>query len=135
MEISPANRKAIALLFLVFVLGIAFGAVGITVVNRRVYGARLRTGADQTRPVNRFAQDLNLTSDQQKQVSEILSDMQAKYAAIRKGMSPQFDQVRQQGRDEIRQVLTPEQKTKFDASLQRIDDERRKRAAEAPARR
>ena len=46
MDINSPNRKAIALLLLVLVLGIALGAVGMTLVNRRVSGARLRRPAD-----------------------------------------------------------------------------------------
>jgi len=131
MDISSPNRKAIALLFLVLVLGIALGVVGATLVNRRVYGARVRStgsGTDTTRPaVARLTQDLNLTGDQIKQVSGILSDMQTKYDTIRQQMSPQFEQVRQQGREQIRQLLTPEQEPKFEDFLGRVDEDRRRR--------
>jgi hypothetical protein len=126
MDINSPNRKAIALLLLVMVLGIALGAVGTTLVNRRVYGARLR-GSNPARPVARLTQDLNLTGDQIKQVSGILSDMQSKYDGIRQQMSPQFEQVRQQGREQIREVLTPDQKPKFEEFLGRVDEDRRRR--------
>ncbi len=104
--------------------------MGVALVNRRVYGARLRLtgpGTDTTRPVARLTQDLNLTGDQIKQVSGILSDMQSKYDAIRQQMSPQFDQVRQQGREQIRELLTPEQEPKFEEFLGRVDEDRRRR--------
>jgi|ERR1700733_9395456 hypothetical protein len=132
MDISAPNRKAVALLFLVFVLGIALGAVGLTVVNRRVFGARLRPigagpGPDQTRPVVRLTHDLSLTPDQTKQVSVILNDMQSKYDAIRVQTTPQFEQVRQTGREQIRELLTPEQQPKFEEFLQRIDEDRKRR--------
>ena len=126
MDISSPNRKAVALLFLVLALGIALGAVGAVAVNRRVYGARLRR-PDPARPVARLTQDLNLTGDQIKQVSGILSDMQSKYDAIRQQISPQFDQVRQQGREQIRQLLTPEQEPKFEDFMGRVDEDRRRR--------
>jgi len=126
MDINSPNRKAIALLFLVLVLGIALGVVGTMAVNRRVYGARLR-GANPARPVARLTQDLNLTGDQIKQVSGILTDMQSKYDAIRQQMSPQFEQVRQQGREQIRQLLTTEQQPKFEDFLGRVDEDRRRR--------
>jgi hypothetical protein len=128
MDIKSPNRRALALLFLVLVLGIALGVVGTMVVNRRVYGARLRR-PDPARPVARLTQDLNLTGDQIKEVSGILSDMQSKYDAIRQQMSPQFDQVRQQGREQIRQLLTGEQQPKFEEFLGRVDEDRRRRNA------
>lgn len=129
MDINSPNRKAIALLFLVLVLGIALGAVGTTLVNRRVYGARLRRPPDPARPVARLTQDLNLTGDQIKMVSGILSDMQSKYDGIRQQMSPQFEQVRQQGREQIRETLTPDQRPKFEEFLGRVDEDRRRRNA------
>jgi hypothetical protein len=131
MDINSPNRKAIALLFLVLLLGIALGVVGAVAVNRRVYGARLR-GANPpnpARPVARLTQDLNLTGDQIKQVSGILSDMQSKYDGIRQQMAPQFEQVRQQGREQIRELLTPDQRPKFEEFLGRVDEDRRRRNA------
>jgi cell division protein FtsN len=130
MDISSPNRKAVALLLLVLILGIALGAVATTVVNRRVYGARLRTTApspDAPRPVNRLTQDLSLTPDQVKQVSSVLNDMQAKYDGIRQQMTPQFEQVRQQGREEIRGLLTADQQPKFEDFLKRVDEDRKRR--------
>jgi hypothetical protein len=133
MDISAPNRKAIALLFLVLVLGIALGAVGTVVVNRRVYGARLRGPEATPRPINRLTQDLSLTPDQVTQVVGILDGMQSKYDVIRQQMGPQFDQVRQQGREQIRQLLTPDQQPKFDDFLRRVDEDRRRKAAAAAA--
>lgn len=132
MDISSGNRKAIALLALVLALGVALGAVGATVINRRVYAGRVRSSNPQARPVTRLTHDLNLTPDEVQQVSSILSNMQTKYDVIRQQMSPQFEQVRQQGREQIRQVLTPEQRPKFEDYLQRMDEDRRRRAAENP---
>jgi len=108
------------------VLGIALGAVGATVVNRHVYAARVRV-PNPTRPVTRLTQDLSLTPDQVKQVSTILGDMQTKYDGIRQEMSPQFEQVRQQGREQIRELLTPGQQPKFEDFLKRVDEDRKRR--------
>jgi hypothetical protein len=132
MDISSPNRKAVALLFLVLALGIALGAVGATVVNRHVYAARVRV-PNTTRPVTRLTQDLSLSADQVKQVSTILGGMQTKYDEIRQQMSPQFDQVRQQGREQIRELLTPNQRPKFEDFLQRVDEDRKRRAAQNPS--
>ncbi len=135
MTFNPASRKAVALLVLVFILGVAIGALGLTLMNRSVYGARtpVRTvssrtqGPDPPRAVNRLTRDLNLTPDQQKQLSKILTDTQARYNAIRNQMNPQFDQVRAEGRDQIRQILKPEQQSKFEEFLRQVDEERSKR--------
>ncbi len=135
MTFNPASRKAIALLVVVFVLGVALGALGLTVMNRRVDGARAevrpvsRTQApDPTRAVSRLTRDLDLTPDQQQRLSEILTNTQSRYNAIRQQMNPQFDQARAQSRDQIRQILTPEQQPKFEDFLRQLDEERRKKS-------
>jgi Spy/CpxP family protein refolding chaperone len=122
MEFSSNRRKAIALIALVFVLGIAFGAVTI-VAGRRVFGAQQRSGS-QSRQLDQLTHDLQLTADQQRQFSDIFRDMQAGYDAIRRQMDPQFKEVRQQGRDRIGQILTPEQKTGFEDFRRRSGNRR-----------
>jgi hypothetical protein len=132
VNFNSASRKAIGLLILVFVLGIALGALGITLFNTRVYGD-LRRPPQQppqtARTVARINQDLNLSADQQKQLAQILDGMQAGYNSIRQQEAPQFNQVREQGRNQIREILTPDQRPKFEEYLQKVDEERRKRAA------
>ena len=45
MTFAPNNRKALALIALVFVLGVALGAVGHSIADRRVLGARTQQPA------------------------------------------------------------------------------------------
>jgi Spy/CpxP family protein refolding chaperone len=130
MTSNPASKKAIALLLLVFGLGVVFGALGLRLMSGRVYGARTapRTqSAGDHRVVNRLTHDLDLTPDQQTQVSNILTGMQVRYNAIRQQMNPQFDEVRSQGREQMRQILTPEQRPKLDEFFRQVDEERRRR--------
>jgi Spy/CpxP family protein refolding chaperone len=127
MQFSPTNRKALALIVLVLILGVALGAVGHSLFDRRVLGARTQTRTDQPRGVNRLTTELNLTPDQQKQLSAILTDMQHGFDGVRRQMDPQFDQIREQGHDQIRQILTPEQRPKFEDFLKRVSEERRRR--------
>lgn len=134
MPFGPANRKALGLIVLVLVLGIALGALGEVFVNRRVLGARPQPqlnaqnrGPNPTRAVSRLTTQLQLTPDQQKQLSDILSDTQRRYDAVRQQMNPQFEQIREESHVQIRQILTPEQRPKFEDFLQRLDEERRKR--------
>ncbi len=131
MEFNRANRKAIGLLVLVFALGIALGAVSHMLMDRNVLASKARgQSGSQTRLMGRLKEELNLDDDQQKQISAVLADMQHRYDAIREQMGPQFDQARNEGRDQIRQVLTPEQLPKFEDFLRRVDEEREKRAAQ-----
>lgn len=133
MLFSHSNRKALALIVLVLVLGVALGAVGHSLFDRRVLGARAQTQL-QSRPnpsrgVARLTNELNLTPEQQKEIGDILTDMQRRFDAVHEQMNPQFDQIREQGRDQIRQILTPEQRPKFEDFLTRLAEDRRRRAA------
>lgn len=132
MANNHANRKAIALLLVLFLLGIALGALGTYLASGRIWGTHAageRTPVQKrARVLERLTQELNLTADQRKQLEGILADTQAKYDAIHQQMMPQFDQVRHQSREQIRAILTPEQRPKFEEFLRRVDEERRKRS-------
>lgn len=137
MPFGRNNRKALALIVLVLFLGIALGAVGHSLFDRRVFGARAQI-QPQPRPnppraVARMTTELNLTPDQQKQVGDILADIQHRFDAVHDTINPQLYQIRQEGREQIRQVLTPEQRPKFEDYLKRLDEERRRRTANSNA--
>ena len=140
MAINSVSRKAVALLALVFVLGAGFGVVGTRLVNQRVFGARMsgnHTSSKAPEPAPhlnaRLADQLKLTPDQQKRVNDILNDEQTRYDGVRQQMNPQFDEIRNQGRGEIRQVLTDPQRAIFDDFIRHVDEERRERRTAAPA--
>jgi Spy/CpxP family protein refolding chaperone len=136
MDAIQSNRKAILLVALVFVLGIALGAGGVYVLTTRVHAARAQAAAPGGRSpasvVARLDGELNLTPDQEKKIEAILTDTQARYAEIHRQADPEYDQARHQGRVRIREVLTPEQQPKFDQFLRRVDEERRSRQSENP---
>jgi Spy/CpxP family protein refolding chaperone len=134
MDANQGSRKALLLVFVLFVLGIALGSVGTYVVTTRVLAARpqatLVRNADH---MAMFTRDLNLTPDQQNQIQAILNDTRAHYAALHQKLDPEYEEVRHQGRVRIRQVLTPEQLPKFEELLRQMDEERRERQAAAGA--
>ncbi len=130
MDTNQINRRAVGWVLLVFLFGIALGALGTYLVGARVWGARPESQDHRdkrARVVERFTRELNLTPDQQKQLDAILADMHNKYEEIRKQIAPQNEQVRQQGREQIRAILRPEQRPKFEEFLRRLDEERKKR--------
>jgi Spy/CpxP family protein refolding chaperone len=130
MDASQGSRKAFFFVFLVFVLGIALGALGTYVVTTRVLAAHSPAARTPANTMAMFTKDLNLTADQQKQIQAILSDTRARYADIHKRDDPEYEKTRQEGRDRIRQVLTPEQGPKFEELLLNMDAERLKRNSE-----
>ena len=125
------NRKAVLLVVVLFALGIALGSVGTYVVTTRVQAARPQ--ATPTRGPSHmamFTRDLNLTPEQQNQIQAIMNDTRARYAELHAKLDPEYEQVRHEGRQRIRQVLTSEQQPKFEDLLRQIDEERRKRNSE-----
>ncbi len=129
MDANQGSRKAYLLVLVLFVLGAALGSVGTYLVTTRVQAARLQptTVRPPVHGLALFTRDLNLNPDQQSQVQAILSDMRAHYAELHEKLDPEYEQVRQQGRDRIRQLLTAEQRPKFEELLRQMDEERRKR--------
>jgi len=133
MDTSKGSRKAALLVFAVFVLGIALGALGMYQVSSRVLAARPQASLahNPAGTLAIFTKGLDLTPDQQKQVEAIFNETRARYAALHQRLDPEYEQVRQQGRDKIRQILTPEQRPKLEELLHRIDEERARRQAES----
>jgi Spy/CpxP family protein refolding chaperone len=132
METSQGSRKAALLVLLVFGLGIGLGSLGTYVVTTRVLAARPQQPArNSVSHMATFTRDLNLNLDQQKQIQAILTETRARYAEIHNQADPEYEQARQAGREKIRQVLTPDQRPKFEDLLRRIDEERRSRQNEA----
>jgi Spy/CpxP family protein refolding chaperone len=131
MSEKSATRKAALWVGLVFLLGAALGGV-----LGDVYGVHARNNPPpqlseverRAQKVQRLTQELNLTPDQQKQIEAIIASVQAQYKTIHQSVEPQIDAARQKGREQIRAILTPEQKPKFEDFLRRLDEERKKNA-------
>jgi Spy/CpxP family protein refolding chaperone len=130
MDTSQGSRKAVLLVFVVFALGIALGSLGTYVVSTRVLAARPQAVHRPGNAMAMFTKDLNLSPDQQKQIEAILSDTRARYGEIHKRDDPDYENARNEGRERIRKILTPDQGPKFEELLLRMDAERRRREAE-----
>lgn len=129
MNNVSAKRKAAIWVGLVFLLGAALGGVLGYLFTYRSYAYQTTQHSDQARRQQRVAeltQDLGLTHEQQQQLDSIITRMQVEFKGVRKQIDPQIEGVRQRGRNEIRAILTPEQKPKFEEFLQRLDEERKK---------
>jgi Spy/CpxP family protein refolding chaperone len=131
MDANRGNRKAFLLVCVLFVLGVALGSVGTYLVTSHVSAARLQSATTHGpgHAMAMFTRDLNLTPDQQSQIQSILNDTRSKYADLHQKLDPEYEQVRQLGREHIRQILTPDQRPKFEELLRQIDEDRRQRQA------
>jgi Spy/CpxP family protein refolding chaperone len=128
MSEMSATRKAGLWVGVVFLLGAALGGtIGYS------YGHHLVSAASTPMPepvrrahrVEQLTQLLNLTSTQSQQVDAILLQRHTEAKAIHDQTDAQLDQVHQKGRDQIRAILTPEQKPKFEEFLRDLDQKRK----------
>src|ERR1043166_8588312 len=115
---TTSQTKARLIVVTVFVIGFAAGALSLNLYQSL-------TGSDRKKEptrggteflLNRMNQRVGLTGDQQDQIKKILDETSEKYRAIRQEMDPavkpfvpRFNAVRQESRDRIRALLTPEQ--------------------------
>jgi Spy/CpxP family protein refolding chaperone len=140
MNESSAKRRAALWVAVVFVLGAALGGVfGYLYGHRSIVAAAnppLSEPQRRAQRVEQLTQELGLTTDQRQQLDSTLSQLHAEYKSIHdqsnQQLNSRMDQARQKGRDQIRAILTPEQKPKFEEFLRRIDEERKRNAAAPP---
>jgi Spy/CpxP family protein refolding chaperone len=130
MATTKARREAAALFFVVFLLGVLLGGIGVHLWGQRVWG---ESGPVNTKPTREQAiaectRELQLTPDQQKQMVAIIDDTRSKWAALYAPLDPQKEQIRQEGRAHIRALLSPDQQIRFDDFMRRIDEQRKKDA-------
>ena len=130
MSEPTVQQKATFWLVLVFVLGTALGGVLGYAFAHRSYAASAPTQltAEQRRAQKReqLVREVGLTPEQQTQVTAILDEAQGEYKAIHAVSDPQVDAVRQKSREKIRQILTADQKPKFEEFIRKMDEERKR---------
>lgn len=134
METTKARREAAALFVLVFVLGVVFGGVGNHLWNEHVSGQQVPlNGGHPTRDhlIDNFSQAVQLTPAQRTELRGIMDDTRAKWQALYAPLDAQREAIRQQGRERIRSILTPEQAPKFEEYMRRVDEQHKKEAAAA----
>src|SRR5262245_13876274 len=115
----------------VFCVGLAGGVLTGRLISRRVLfdrgfdrgayrgpdfgpGGRGRGGPPPDVLAGRLTQELDLTPDQRARVETVLKESRARIEALQREVGGRFEAERQQLRDEIRHVLTPEQQPRFD---------------------
>jgi hypothetical protein len=134
MKETPASRKAAIWVVVVFLLGAAVGGIlGFGYAHRTVSAANQVAPVPEperrAKRVGELTQELGLTSEQAKQLDAILLRRHAEAKAIHEQAETQLAKNRQSGRDELRAILTLEQKPKFEAFLEKLDAERKQRSA------
>ena len=76
--------------------------------------------------VSHLTKDLNLSETQVQQLRQIIDGSTQKFDAAQRQATSELNAIRQETRDAIRQILTPQQSQKFDELVHRWDERRRR---------
>jgi Spy/CpxP family protein refolding chaperone len=132
MSETPATRKAAVWVAIVFLLGTAVGGMfGYGYAHRPVAAASapLPEPVRRAHRIEQMTRDFGLTPDQAKQLDPILMKWHADVKTVHDQSDAQIEQLRQRGREQIRAILTSEQKPKFEEFLQKMDAEKKRNGA------
>lgn len=129
MDRMVETRVKVRLAFVsIFILGIAAGALGVSVYYRGIDPDRPSgwTGRfDRERYVKQMTEAVGLQREQMGALNAVLDETREEFLALRARLRPQFDEVRQRARVRIRAILNADQEGRFEAFLKRWDEERR----------
>ena len=106
----------------VFLLGaIIGGLVTTTLIRHHVLRLR-RHGPPRMHSLieNRLTKDLDLTDEQRASIREILDEFEPRFHGFDRDIRMEIDAIRDEMNERIREVLTPEQRAKFDENLERM---------------
>jgi hypothetical protein len=116
-RLVACREKALGILAVVFVAGLATGILGTRAYDR--HSARAAQDPLQQQSavaMERLNRDLSLNDEQSRKVQAILDE----YIMMEADLLSQVHTLQQQGRQEIMQVLEPEQRTKFETMLHEV---------------
>jgi hypothetical protein len=122
-----SKRKAYLIVFTAFILGIAVGASGQYLLS---YQAPPRLASTPTEVAEELTRVLTLDQPQRSQVEQILGDCQKQNQDLKEQTRPQFQAIRESGRNRIRALLSPGQLTLFNQWIKDLDAKREKKASE-----
>jgi Spy/CpxP family protein refolding chaperone len=127
MQNTKTRSEAAILVIVVFFLGALLGSVGNHVWGERVWGKQVSVAhPSRDQLVSSLTQELQLDAEQQQQLAAIIDDTRLQIRAVYAPADAQREELRQKGRSRIRAILTAEQKPKFEAFMQQLDEERKK---------
>lgn len=112
------------MIVLTFLLGGVAGAVVYYLVSTHVIASSPRPGPRSSphNIVDELAKGLSLNAEQRQQLKGIIDQSRERYSALSQQFRPQSAAIRNETRQQIRQILTEEQKARFEKHVKDIDD-------------
>jgi Spy/CpxP family protein refolding chaperone len=124
MQNTKTRREAAFLVIIVFALGVLLGGLGTHLWGEKVWGHQT---APKSRDaiIARLTHEVGLTPEQQQQVTVIVDDTRAQWKALYAPVDAQKEQIRQQSREKLRALMTPDQKVKLENFFHKLDEQRK----------
>lgn len=124
-------KKARLWLAVVFLVGAAIGIVfgysfGHHTVIANTAPSPMSEPERRAKRVAEMSKELGLNAEQGAKMDEIIKSAHEQIKGIRDNSEKEVDTVRQSARNQMRAMLTDEQRPKFEAIVQRMDEERKK---------
>ena len=120
------ERRAVVYLALIFLSGLLLGGTLMNFAEHYWLHAHAANETDisQHRLIAAdMSKRLHLTAAQQEKVDRVLQNTIGQYQQLEVRLEPQFDHVREHDRQQLRAILTPAQRLRFDRIVARIDEE------------
>lgn len=119
------TRRAYLYFVITFLIGIVVGGAGMYYYAWSA--GKWRHPFNESKFIHNWANRLNLSQGQVGKFRSVCDDTIKKRAAIDKEKEPELNALRQEWRDHIRQILTPQQVNKFNQVLEQHRRARQKR--------
>ena len=112
------------MLVLTFALGVVAGVVSDHLYETHLRPSGPRPGARSAPPdiVEDLGRGLSLNADQKSRLKIIIDQSRERYRTLSIQFRPQYDAIRDETRQEIRQILTEDQKARFEQIIHEMDE-------------
>ena len=120
---TPMKLKAFLLVIVVFVLGLILGAsVATTIVSRRLAAAESPSPRDgRHHMMDTFKSRLQLSPAQAEKLQVIFDDTHQQFRTLHQTVKPQYDSIRDQMRNRVREMLDEKQKREFEVMVNEFE--------------
>lgn len=104
---------ALALVAVVFLLGLAAGVLGDRLAGPRWGRERPHRGGPPALEGYFLGDDLELTADQQERLDEVFRRQRRKFEQLHSDIRPQVEDLMEETRGQVEEILTPEQLERY----------------------
>lgn len=122
-----SRTRATLLMLGIFMLGGIAGSVSVYLYRSQVEASGPRGSRSSRNVVEDLARSLNLDVDQKERLKVIIDQSRDRYRALSLQFRPQYQLIRTETRDAIRQILREDQRVQFEERIKEMDTRQRER--------